>query len=131
MSKPLSRLAVAAATGKAAQKMLHLCSRKRDSGRKKVEVQTEYTICIFKQQRHSRRRIKARHSDQLLSDSGRRKLVQGTRCRWATASSGSRIPFLAIYLVRESMNSVLSAESKNSAPLAVGGVQVPASAAQT
>ena len=42
--------------------MLHLCSCKRDSGCEKIEVQTEYTICIFKQQRHSRRRTKARHS---------------------------------------------------------------------
>ena len=39
--------------------MLHLCSRKRDSGREEVEVQTEYTICIFKQRRHSRQRTKA------------------------------------------------------------------------
>ena len=42
--------------------MLHLRSRKRDSGREEVEVQTEYTICIFRQRRHSRRRTKARHS---------------------------------------------------------------------
>ena len=50
--------------------MLHLRSRKRDSGREETEVQTEYTICIFKQRRHSRRRTKARHSQKKTHEEG-------------------------------------------------------------
>ena len=55
----------------------------------------------------------------------------------ATASSGSRIPSLAIYSARSGVNELRPVwwsrdgqKPKNSAPSAVGGVQLPASAAQ-